>query len=234
MKNIAVILAGGSGNRLGKNIPKQFLQVAGKQIIEYTIETFEHHQEIDEICLVCKAEYVPYMEDIVARNHYRKVTKILSGGKERYDSSLVAINAYPDEDTALLFHDAVRPLVSERIIHDCVEAMKHYNAVGVAVKTTDTIISADDNECIRLIHERSHLRNMQTPQGFKSGTIRKAYQLAFADADFTATDDCGIVKRYLPDEPVFLVNGDYSNIKITYPEDLQLMELFIHRNNKKG
>lgn len=231
MRNIAVILAGGSGTRIGNELPKQFLQVAGKQIIEYSIDAFEHNRLIDEICLVCKTEYVGYLEALVEKNHYKKVSKILSGGKERQDSSLAAINAYTDDDAILLFHDAVRPLVSNRIINDCIEAMRRYNAVGVAVKTTDTIVSADDNECIHFIHNRAQLRNMQTPQCFKLNTIRRAYKLALTDPDFVATDDCGIVKRYMPDEPILLINGDYSNIKITYPEDLQRMELLIHRNN---
>lgn len=229
--NIAVLLAGGSGNRLGNNTPKQFIQVAEKKIIEYTIDTFEHCKGIDEICIVCKPDYIEYMEDLVSKNQYKKVTKILNGGKERYDSSFAAINAYTNDNDILLFHDAVRPLVSERIINDCLFAMKHYNAVGVAVKTTDTIIRVNSNECIAEIPNRLCLRNMQTPQCFKLRTIKKAYELALADASFTSTDDCGIVKRYLPDEPIYLVEGDYSNIKITYKEDIQLMQILLQNNN---
>ena len=216
---------------MGNNTPKQFLEVAGKQIIEHTIDVFEHCALIDEICIVCKPEYIPHVEQLVAKNNYRKVHKILNGGKERYDSSIAAINAYPADDTNLLLHDVVRPMVNERIIHDCLEALKRYNAVSVAVKTTDTIVSVDANECIATIPNRTILRNIQTPQGFKRGLIKRAYDMALADPNFTTTDDCGTVKRYLPNEPIYIVEGEPSNIKITYQEDLIYLNTLLQQRN---
>ena len=112
--NVAVILAGGSGNRFGGDRPKQFLKVAGKMIIEHTIDVFENNENIDEIAIVCKEEFIPDVEQMVIDNQFRKVGKILHGGRERYHSSLSAINAYPD-DVNLIFHDAVRPLLNNRI-----------------------------------------------------------------------------------------------------------------------
>lgn len=229
--NIAVILAGGSGTRLGNDKPKQFLEVAGKQVIEHTIEAFEACNEIDEICIVSRADYVSDVENLVVKNQYPKVKKILSGGKERYDSSLAAINAYTDDDTNLLFHDAVRPLVTKRIIHDCIEALKTYNAVDVAVKTTDTIIEVDDENCIKHIPNRDVLRNVQTPQGFKRETIHRAYKLALADPEFHTTDDCGVVRRYLPEEKIYIVDGENSNMKLTYIEDLFLIDKLLQRRS---
>ena len=236
MKNIAVILAGGSGSRMGmgNDIPKQFMKVAGKKVIEHTIDVFETCPLIDEICIVSKSDFVNDVENLVVANQYKKVKKILHGGKERYHSSLAAINAYTDDSINLLFHDAVRPLVSQRIIADCVEALKHYNAVDVAVKTTDTIISVDENECIDFIPDRTKLRNGQTPQCFKLGTIRKAYELALADPNFTTTDDCGTVRRYLPNEPIYVVNGDNSNMKLTYVEDLFLLDKLFQLRTQSG
>jgi 2-C-methyl-D-erythritol 4-phosphate cytidylyltransferase len=232
--NIAVILAGGSGTRLGNDTPKQFLKVAGKQVIEHTIDVFENCKQIDEICIVSKPDYVGDVEELVVKNQYKKVKKILNGGKERYDSSLAAINAYTDDETNLLFHDAVRPLVNERIINDCIAALKTYKAVDVAAKTTDTIISVDKNECIDFIPNRAFLRNGQTPQCFKRGTIKRAYELALADPDFTTTDDCGTVRRYMPDEPIFVVNGDNSNMKLTYLEDLFLLDKLFQLRTQIG
>ena len=234
--NIAVILAGGSGSRMGmgNDIPKQFMKVAGKKVIEHTIDVFEASPLIDEICIVSKSDFVNDVENLVVANQYKKVKKILHGGKERYHSSLAAINAYTDDNINLLFHDAVRPLVSQRIIADCVEALKHYNAVDVAVKTTDTIISVDENECIDFIPDRTKLRNGQTPQCFKLGTIRKAYELALADPNFTTTDDCGTVRRYLPNEPLYVVNGDNSNMKLTYVEDLFLLDKLFQLRTQPG
>ena len=232
--NIAIILAGGSGTRMGNDTPKQFLRVAGKQVIEHTIDVFEKCALIDEICIVSKADFVNEVESIVVRNQYRKVRKVLQGGKERYNSSLAAINAYADDEANMLFHDAVRPLVNDRIIADCIEALKHYNAVDVAAKTTDTIISVNDNECIDFIPNRAMLRNGQTPQCFKRGTIRRAYELALADPDFTTTDDCGTVRKYLPDEPIFVVDGDNSNMKLTYVEDLFLLDKLFQLRTQNG
>lgn len=232
--NIAIILAGGSGSRIGNDVPKQFMKVAGRQVIEHTIDVFEHCRAIDEICIVSRADYHDHVEDLVVKNQYKKVKKILNGGKERYDSSLAAINAYTDDDTNLLFHDAVRPLVNERIINDCIEALKHYNAVDVASKTTDTIISVDGNECIDFIPNRIYLRNGQTPQCFKRGTIRRAYEVALADPDFVTTDDCGTVRRYLPDEPIFVVAGSNSNMKLTYLEDLFLLDKLFQLRTQSG
>lgn len=232
MKNIAIILAGGSGTRLGGEMPKQFIRVAGKQIIEYSIEAFERCERIDEICIVCREDYIAYLEELVQSSGYTKVKKILSGGKERYDSSIAAINAYPDDDTNLLFHDAVRPMVSQRIINDCIAALNRYNAVDVAVKTTDTIIAVNADGCITDIPDRACLRNVQTPQGFKQRTIKRAYELALSDPNFVTTDDCGVVRKYLPQEPIYVVEGENTNIKLTYREDLLLLEILLQQRNQ--
>lgn len=232
--NVAVILAGGSGTRLGNDLPKQFLKVAGKQVIEHTIEVFENCRQIDEICIVSKPEFVEEVEALVVKNRYRKVKKILNGGKERYDSSLAAIHAYDDDSINLLLHDAVRPLINERIVDDCIAALDKYNAIDVAVKTTDTIVSVNEDECIDFIPNRAALRNGQTPQCFKRGTIRRAYELALADPNFVTTDDCGTVRRYLPDEPIYVVEGANSNMKLTYLEDLFLLDKLFQLRTLRG
>jgi 2-C-methyl-D-erythritol 4-phosphate cytidylyltransferase len=192
MKNIAVILAGGSGARMEETIPKQFLKVAGKKVIEHTIDAFELNPNIDDIIIVSRVDYIPEVEQLIISNQYRKVKKVLRGGTERYQSSLSAIYAGDDDDDNLIFHDAVRPLVNNRIIDDCIEALKTYQAVDVAITATDTIIQVDDNNTISSIPPRPKLRNGQTPQCFKRGTIKKAYQLALNDPGFVTTDDCAL------------------------------------------
>ena len=224
MKNIAIILAGGSGTRMGGGLPKQFLKVAGKKVIEHTIDVFEKNKSIDEIAIVCKSDYIPDMEQIVVNNEYKKVKKILQGGKERYHSSLSAIEAYSNDDDVLLFHDAVRPLVNNRIIDDCIVAMKDYDAIDVAIPATDTIVQVDDGECICDIPPRMTLRSGQTPQCFKRGVIKRAYDKALSDPNFLTTDDCGVVRRYLPDVKIFVVAGEVFNMKVTYMEDLFLLD----------
>ena len=224
MKNIAIILAGGSGSRFGADMPKQFLQVAGKMIIEHTIDAFERHPMIDEIAIVSRADYMEEMREMVKKDGYVKVTHVLQGGKERYHSSLAAIEAFTDDDDNLLIHDGVRPLVSERIITDCVKALAEYEAVDVAVPTTDTIIELNEDGSIARIPQRRLLRNAQTPQCFRRRVIAGAFRLALQDPDFFPTDDCSIVLKYMPEVAIKVVDGEPSNIKVTYKSDLEMVE----------
>ena len=233
-KNIAIILAGGSGSRLGGECPKQFLKVAGKKIIEHTIDVFENNEHIDEIAIVTKEDFVSDIEQMILSNGYRKVKKVLMGGKERYHSSLSAIEAYTDDTDNLIFHDAVRPLVNDRIIDDCISALQKYSAIDVAVNTTDTIIQVSPDNLIDSIPNRNKLRNGQTPQCFKRGIIKKAYNIALQDPAFQTTDDCGIVKKYLPEVEIFVVKGEVFNMKITYIEDLFLLDKLFQLKTIKG
>ena len=222
--NIAVILAGGVGSRLDSSHPKQFFKVAGKTVIEHTIEVFERNSLIDEIAVVINPAYLTTIEEIVLKNGWRKVRKILKGGAERYHSSMAAIEAYAGcQDVNLIFHDAVRPLITDRIIHDTIQALDTYNAVDVAVPAVDTIISVH-GDYIDAIPDRNKLRRGQTPQGFKLETIQEAYKCALLDPDFKSTDDCGVVLKYLPNEKIYVVRGEESNMKLTYKEDSYLLD----------
>lgn len=232
MKNIAIILAGGSGRRLGETLPKQFLKIAGKKVIEHTIQVFQNHPLIDEIAIVVHPDYVRDIEDISQKNSFDKLKKILNGGKERYHSSLAAINAY-NEEINMIFHDAVRPLVNDRIITDCIEALLKYNAVDVAIPATDTIIQINEQDEIVSIPSRHCLRNGQTPQAFRRSVIKAAYDKALQDPNFSVTDDCGVVLKYLPQEPVYVVNGELSNMKLTYKEDIFLLDKLFQLRSEK-
>lgn len=223
--NIAVILAGGVGNRLGLSTPKQFFKVAGKMVVEHTIDTFERNPHIDEIAIVSNPFYVADMENIVLRNGWRKVKKILKGGAERYDSSLSAIRAYSGRDVNLVFHDAVRPLVSHRIIDDVCAALEEHAAIDVTLPAVDTIIEAEGDH-IAHIPDRSRLQRGQTPQAFRRDVIEEAYARALRDPAFRVTDDCGVVVKYMPEVPVHLVPGEESNMKLTYKEDTYLLDKF--------
>lgn len=228
MKNIAVILAGGMGSRFGSAKPKQFLEVAGKMVIEYTIDAFDVNSNIDEVAIVMNPAYVSEMEQIVHRNCWHKVRHVLKGGDERYMSTFAAIEAYRgNDDCNLIFHDAVRPLVSQKIINNVVSAMEKYEAVGVAIPVTDTIFQIDaDNETVVSIPQRSILRRAQTPQAFRYSIISKAYELALKDANFKSTDDCSVVLHYLHDVKIHLIEGEEKNIKLTYKEDIPILEKY--------
>lgn len=221
--NVAVILAGGDGSRLEASIPKQFLKIAGKMVIEHTVNAFEQNVNIDEIAIVSHPHYLREIETLIIKNSWKKTKKILTGGDARYKSSLSAIMAYNDEETNLIFHDAVRPMISQRIINDVVDALLNYNAVDVAIPSADTIIVVENN-LIKNIPDRSVLMRGQTPQGFKLQTIKTAYQIALNDPYLKTTDDCGIVKKYMPDEKIYVVEGQDANMKLTYKADLYLID----------
>lgn len=224
--NIAVILAGGTGQRFGSELPKQFLSLAGKTVIEHSVEAFERNAGIDEIAVVMHADYLAQMQEFIDRNGWHKVRKLLPGGPERHFSTLAAIQAYEGcSEVNLIFHDAARPAVSQRIINEVVAALQVYSAVAVAIPATDTIFEVtDDGNRIVQIPDRNRLRCAQTPQAFHFEIIREAYRKALQDPRFTSTDDCGVLLRYCPEIPVFIVPGEISNRKLTYPEDLIQLE----------
>lgn len=229
VRTAAVVLAGGTGQRVGLAIPKQLLKIAGKTILEHALAVFEESPEIDEIVVLMAPGHTSEVEKIVASAGLRKVTKILEGGASRNDTTIRAITALGEglaegDDLNVLFHDAVRPLLSQRIIADCVTALKRYQAVDVAIPSADTIITTrthgEDGEFITDIPDRSRLRRGQTPQAFKLSTIRQAYAIAQSDPNFQATDDCSVVLKYLPDVPIHVVRGEEHNMKVTQPVDI--------------
>jgi 2-C-methyl-D-erythritol 4-phosphate cytidylyltransferase len=232
LRTVAVVLAGGTGARVGLDIPKQLLKIAGKTIIEHTLDAFESHPDIDEILVMMAAGHTAQVQRIVERAGYRKVRQVLAGGAERIGSTAKAIEALsgrygPEEDCSVLFHDAVRPLIEPRIISECVAALRTYAAADVAIPSADTVVVVDDANVITGIPPRGRLRRGQTPQAFRLSVIRRAYELALADPHFAAsppTDDCGVVLRYLPDTPIYVVTGSEHNIKVTHPVDLHIAD----------
>ena len=224
MKNIAVILAGGIGSRLNAGIPKQFLKVAGMTVIEHTISVFQKHRGIDEIAVVVNDAYKRKIESYIIKNNFTKVKKILNSGPERYFSSLSAISAYEGEECNLIFHDAVRPLLGTSVIERVIESLKEFEAVDVAIPSADTVIEVDEENNIKDIPVRRYIKRGQTPQGFRYSLIKKAYDLALQDPNFTTTDDCGVVLKYCPDAKIHVVDGEDANMKLTYKEDFYLIE----------
>jgi 2-C-methyl-D-erythritol 4-phosphate cytidylyltransferase len=223
-RTVAVVLAGGTGSRVGLGIPKQLLKIAGKTIIEHTIAVFEAAPEIDEILVLMASGYVDQMRSIVDTAGFTKVTNVVEGGSTRSETTRVALDLVGPDDCNILFHDAVRPLLSNRIVRECVNALWTHSAVDVAIPSADTIIVVNEDDCITDIPTRSRLRRGQTPQAFRSRVIREAYRRAGEDPSFTATDDCGVVLRYLPEVPIKVIEGAEDNIKVTHPVDVHLAD----------
>ena len=232
MRNIAIILAGGVGNRVGGDKPKQLLPlVDGRTILEHSVDAFEQAPSIDEIAIVMHPDYSDEVQGLCEQNDWQKVTKIIPGGSERWESSWHAIVAYMDEDeeSALWFHDAARPFVSQRILADVALALQTHSAVTVAVPVTETLYrverrraSAGENEWrVESVPARSEYMRAQTPQAFRMDVVASAYMKAIADEAVIATDDVGIVRKYAPKQSVYIVMGDEDNRKITFAQDLK-------------
>lgn len=222
MKNIAIILASGTGERFGENIPKQFYKFEGKTILEHSLDAFEKNKNIDEIILVTNPKFRDLAEEILKKGDYKKVTKLLNGGRTRVESSHIGTSEAPD-DANVLIHDAVRAFVTQKIIDENVEALKTYEAVGTAIESVDTIIQVDENNVITSIPQRKFLRRVQTPQSFRANLIKKAHEMALKDEDANFTDDCGLILRYNL-APIHIVEGDELNLKITRKTDLKIIE----------
>jgi len=223
IRTIAIILASGSGLRFSSETPKQFLKLAGKTVFEHTLDVFERHPRIDEVVLVVAADQRLLTEELVRKAAYRKVTKIVQGGATRQASSSAGIATIVDDDTKVLVHDAVRPLLDGATIDRCLNALDEFDAVDTGIPSPDTVIATRDDGCIKSIPERAALRLGQTPQGFRAGLLRHAHALAVAEPDLKVTDDCGLVVHFSL-APVKVVAGDVNNIKITYPSDIYLAD----------
>jgi 2-C-methyl-D-erythritol 4-phosphate cytidylyltransferase len=220
---VAVVLGGGTGTRFGAALPKQLLLLNGKTLVEHCVAAFASAARIDEIVLVMPADYHEQASKVVGD----LVSAIIEGGPSRAASvrnAIAHVSARHDPAaTGILIHDAARPLVTARIIADCLEALDKHDAIGTAVPTSDTILSVADG-VIAHVPPRETLYRAQTPQCFRLETIAKAHALAAADPDFQPTDDCGVVLRYLPGTPVHVVRGSETNLKVTYPSDLAVAE----------
>ena len=236
MRTVAVVLAGGTGQRFGGGLPKQLLRLAGRTVLEHSVAAFDLAPGVDDVVVVIAPGFTAQAESLLAAAGFGKVTRVIEGGLTRPDSTRRAIAALsPPAGRAepaelnVLFHDAARPLVGQEIIAACLRALESYQAIGVAVPCADTIVEVSGPVMTRM-QRREVLQRCQTPQGFRLSVIRQAYQLADADPGFataSATDDCGIVLRYLPGTPVAVVPGSERNIKITYPSDLIVAEALL-------
>ncbi len=223
-RNVAVILAGGVGTRVGLDIPKQLIKIAGRTILEHTLAAFDAHPAVDEIIVMMAPGHLDAVHAIVRSGGYAKVRQVLEGADTRNGTTQRALAALGDDDCKVLFHDAVRPLVGARIITECFEALDRYDAVDVAIPSADTIIEVTEDNTIRDIPPRGGLRRGQTPQAFRASVIRRAYEVAATDENFVATDDCTVVLRYLPDVPIWVVTGDERNMKVTEPIDVYIAD----------
>ncbi|MCR5742459.1 MAG: 2-C-methyl-D-erythritol 4-phosphate cytidylyltransferase [Lachnospiraceae bacterium] len=237
MKTTAIVLAGGRGSRMNSDIPKQYLKIGDYTLLHYTLTAFEQ-SHVDDIVVVCGAGDEEYVKrNIVLPGEITKVSVIVSGGKERYNSVYNGLLACRGTDKVLV-HDGARCLVSPWLIDKIIAKLNHVNAVIAAVPVKDTIKCVDASGRVTATPKRSELMAVQTPQGFKYDKLLAANEKMFEliaggadEAELAITDDACIMERF-SDEQVYVIAGSDSNIKVTTPEDLEFVRAKIAEKTK--
>lgn len=224
MKHIAIIMAAGSGKRMGSDKPKQYLEIDGHPILYYSIKAFEDSFS-DEIILVTRESDIEYCrKEIVEKYAFGKVAAVVAGGKERSDSVFNGLKAVSTSDSFVYIHDGARPFIDEELLERVKKSVEECNACVAAVPVTDTIKMSRGDGVVDSTIDRSLLWAAQTPQAFRYDVIMDAFSLFEKEKetsyDVQVTDDASIVEMY-GNVPVKIVHGSYMNRKITTPEDLK-------------
>lgn len=227
-KCTAIVLAAGQGKRMGTTVQKQYLEVAGKPILFYSLDVFQKTDFIDEIVLVVSEEQKEYCKnEIVDKFNITKVHKIVAGGLERYHSVWNGLEEI-EESGYVFIHDGARPFISEDILQRAYTAVQVEKACVVGMPVKDTIKIADGNEFAKETPNRKYVWMVQTPQVFETSLIKKAYNMLLQQEIIEATDDAMAVEKMLGKQ-VKLIEGSYKNIKITTPEDMEIAKVFIQK-----
>jgi 2-C-methyl-D-erythritol 4-phosphate cytidylyltransferase len=225
MKANAVIVSAGKGHRFMDGKKKQFLPLAGKPILARTLDPFENCPLINAILLVVGQEDMDYcLKEIVEKYRYRKISRIVPGGKYRQESVKNGIDAIPEDVEIVVIHDAVRPFVTQGMIEESVRSAMRFQAVVLGMPVKETIKTVHPDGTVLKTLDRNSLWQIQTPQAFQTRLIRDALRKATEDG-FQGTDDASLVERMGIE--VHVLPGSYANIKITTPEDLMLATLLL-------
>lgn len=216
----ALIFAGGTGYGFGAGLkPKQFLELYGKPIIIYTLEHFENHKNVDEIVVVCLESHINELKRLIERHGITKVSMIVPGGKTGHDSifnGLIAMKDKAQDNDIVLIHDGVRPLITEKLITDNIEAVKQHGAAITVEPARESVVQSYDQVKINDVPIRSHMYIAKAPQSFYFKLIYEAYKRANKDHRKTI-DPAHLCSLF--DIPMFMVTSSKNNIKISVPED---------------
>ena len=225
-KNTAIVLAAGQGKRMNSKVQKQFLELGGKPLLYYSLKCFQDSGMIRDIILVTGAESVPFCkEEIVEKYGLTKVTKVIPGGKERYDSVYEGLLSCENSDFVLI-HDGARPFITEEIIRRGIQGVEKTGACVIGMPSKDTVKIADTQGYVAETPERSSVWTIQTPQIFEYHLIREAHEKIRCWDMSAITDDAMVVEQETGVK-IALVEGSYKNLKITTPEDLDIAEIFL-------
>ena len=222
----AVVLAAGQGKRMGTKVHKQYLLLAGKPVLYYSLKAFQDSSVIDEIILVTGRDEETYCkEQIVDPYGFTKVSHIIEGGAERYHSVWNGLQIMKNEGYVFI-HDGARPFVDEDMIQRVYESVQLEKACVVGMPVKATVKIADEEGYVSHTPDRSKVWMVQTPQVFETTLVKNAYAELMKNENVQVTDDAMVVEMFA-NHPVKLVEGSYKNIKITTPEDLKTGELFV-------
>lgn len=233
-KITVIVLAAGSGSRMKSKTKKQFMEIKGKPVIWYSLFEFEKSR-VDEIILVTGKEDIDYCKkEIVEKYNLKKIKNVVAGGSERYESVYNGLKEVTGN--IVLIHDGARPLINNEIIERSIEGAIKSDACVVGVPVKDTIKRANKEGYIIDTPNRSELWITQTPQSFKTDLVKMAYkkmkgELEKGNTTLNITDDAMVVEEFTTNQVRF-VQGDYKNIKVTTPEDIDIAELFIELDAK--
>ncbi|MNC25661.1 2-C-methyl-D-erythritol 4-phosphate cytidylyltransferase [compost metagenome] len=216
-----IVVAAGKGLRMGGQVPKQHLPLAGKPVLVHTLEAFERMEQVHSVVLVVSAGDEARCSGYTAQYKLGKVHAVLTGGAERQASVYQGLLALDPEVEWVLVHDGVRPFVTAEETADCLEAARRFGAAVVAVPVKDTVKIVEPDGKISSTPDRSTVWAIQTPQAFRVRDLVAAHEVAIQEG-FTGTDDAMLVER--TGQPVYVVRGGYHNLKITTPEDLEWAE----------
>ena len=225
-KCTAIVLAAGQGKRMHSKVQKQFLEIGQKPIVYYSLHCFQESPRIQETILVTSKEMIPYCEkEIVEKYGFGKVTRIVEGGKERYDSVYAGLKACKDTDFVFI-HDGARPFITVEMVERGYQAVVKTGACVLGMPSKDTVKLADEDGYIKETPDRKIVWNVQTPQIFSYKLICTAYESIQQKDMSNVTDDAMVVEQETGTR-ILLVEGSYQNIKITTPEDLAVAEAFL-------
>lgn len=238
-KCTAIVLAAGQGKRMGTSIQKQYIELEGKPLICYALKVFQESEVIDDIVFVAGMGQIDYVrQEIIEKYGFDKVSAVVEGGKERYDSvwrGLKALNqdTFSDEEgeSYVFVHDGARPFVSEEILRRGYEAAMQYRACVAGMPSKDTVKLVDAEDFAIKTPERKYVWAIQTPQIFEKNLIIEAYSRIMREKCINVTDDAMVVEQ-MTGVPVKLFEGSYENIKVTTPDDLKIARAFISASNE--
>ncbi len=225
----AIVLAAGQGKRMGASVQKQYIELEGKPLIYYALNTFQKSEIIDTILLVVGKGQVSYAKDEIVRKYeFSKVNAVVEGGEERYDSVWQGLKAIDKERgiSYIFIHDGARPFVNEEILRRGYDCAERFRACVAGMPSKDTVKLADKNDFAVSTPERKYVWTIQTPQIFEKDLIVDAYSKLMGEEHSDVTDDAMAVER-TRGVPVKMFRGSYENIKITTPEDLSIAKVFL-------